>query len=292
MAASENKSESNLKIKAYSDGRFTDEKGEFEVKLNPSNLKISTDLNYNFSTGLGSSRNRIRYNASMPRVLQFQLCFDATGAYNGKKDDVNLQVKKLNDFLYDFKNDIKSPYYIRVIWGVIDFMGRLASLDIGYIMFEANGKPLRAEVHITVIESDTKPTASSHDSDTQEYSPYASKGNPSNGTTAEGSSSRSLVNQQSQDTTSSVYANSTDPVSEASYMNDNSSPGSLGEEGGSLGSDSNGLSNNISNGGTNPGPMSFQSNTAADLSATRKFSLTKEIFDDIRHAENWVKSKV
>lgn len=156
MPAVDNKSESRLIIKAYSDSNFTEEKGVFSTTINPNDIRISSSLNYNFSTGLGSPSNYVKYNTSSPRTLDFVLCFDATGVYNGKKDDVHEKVNDLNNLIYDFKEDLKSPYYIRVIWGIIDFKGRLSCMETAYTMFEANGKPIRAQVEVSVIECKDK----------------------------------------------------------------------------------------------------------------------------------------
>jgi hypothetical protein len=160
MSAIDNKSESRLIIKAYSDSNFSEERGAFSTTFNPSDIRISSSLNYNFSTGLGSPSNYVKYNTSPPKILDFVLCFDATGVYNGRKDDVHERVNDLNNLMYDFKEDLKSPYYIRVIWGVVDFKGRLSSMETMYTMFEPNGKPIRAQIEISVVECNDKMSVS------------------------------------------------------------------------------------------------------------------------------------
>lgn len=305
MASAENKSESTLKIKAYSDSGFTNEKGEFETKLNPSDLKISSGLNYNFSTGLGSPRNQLRYSASMPRVLKFRLCFDATGAYNGRKDDVNLQVKNLNDFLYEFKSEIRSPYYLRVIWGVIDFKGRLGHLDISYIMFEANGKPLRAEVAIVIIECEMKPVQSSIDNSIAKTTSPSDKTIPNDDTPTKTGNSSNLANQQNENTPpnnadgGNTTSESTDGTSPINDKAEAQSPNALGGEASALGSGSNGGPNSLLSDANSLKNIqnasmigSLKSDIAGGMLATAELALIKEIFDDIRDAGNWVKSKV
>lgn len=153
MAATDNKSDSKLIIKAYSDNKFSTEKGEFTTEMNPSSIKISSNLSYSIANSLGSPSNNIKYNTSLPRILEFSITFDGTGIYNGKKESVSTQVDKLKSLVYDFQDTVKSTYYIRVIWGLLDFKGRLVSMDVSYVMFEANGVPLRAEVDISIIES-------------------------------------------------------------------------------------------------------------------------------------------
>jgi len=143
---------SKLVIKAYNDDGFASLKGEFSASINPANLKITSTVDYTTSQGMGSASMALRYNVSPPRTLNFKLLFDNTGIIPDAGINVKDQLERLRNVVYDFQEELSSPYYIRVIWGVIDFKGKLINLDTSYTMFQADGSPIRAEVDITVLE--------------------------------------------------------------------------------------------------------------------------------------------
>ena len=141
-----------LTIKAYADEKFSSQQGEFTAAINPENLKITSGVDYHTAQGLGASSTALKYKASLPRVLTFNLLFDGTGVFPGAEEDVEKQVNQLKEIMYDFQGNIHAPYYIRVIWGTIDFPGKLTNLALSYTMFQANGTPIRAQAEIAVVE--------------------------------------------------------------------------------------------------------------------------------------------
>jgi len=150
---------SKLSIKAYSDDSFSMQKGEFSASINPKNLKISSSIDYATSQGMGSPSMALRYNVSPPRILTFKLLFDNTGIIPNADADVKTQLESLKNIIYDFQEDINSPYYVRVTWGIIDFKGKLVNLETSYTMFQSDGAPIRAEVDMVIIEEITPPTS-------------------------------------------------------------------------------------------------------------------------------------
>ena len=73
-------------IKVYSDNTFSTEKGEYITMINPSNINITNDIEYNNSQ-LGYNTNwQLRYQSYTPRVLSFALLFDSTGILTQSKN--------------------------------------------------------------------------------------------------------------------------------------------------------------------------------------------------------------
>ena len=149
---------SKLIIKAYSDEGFSVSKGDFSASINPAHLKIVSSVDYDTSQGMGSSSMALRYNVSPPRSLYFKLLFDNTGVIPESDAKVKDQLDSLYNIIYNFQDELSSPYYIRVIWGVIDFKGKLVNLETSYTMFQADGAPIRAEVDIAILE-DVNPSS-------------------------------------------------------------------------------------------------------------------------------------
>ena len=144
---------SQLTIKAYADDEFTTQKGEFETLINPPEYTIVSDVDYHIAQSMGIAGGALQYNTSAPRKLNLQLHFDETFLPAAeKKKSVAAQIQELNDVVYKYQEEGHSPYYVRVIWGTLDFRGKLSKLSVKPTMFEKQGSPIRADVELVVLE--------------------------------------------------------------------------------------------------------------------------------------------
>ncbi|AXI24305.1 Putative afp12-like protein [Cardinium endosymbiont of Sogatella furcifera] len=144
---------SKLVIKACRDNKFSSFIGEFITSINPENLVIKSAVSYHIPGGTPPSAHLLKYRGSPPKLLSFSLLFDNTGIMPGSNTiAVMEQVKQLQDVAYSVQKKNNAPNYIRVIWGQIDFKGRLVDLDMIYSMFQVDGTLVRAEAHIAVLE--------------------------------------------------------------------------------------------------------------------------------------------
>ena len=144
---------SKLVIKACSDNKFSSFTGEFTTSINPENLMIKSGVAYHTQHQAMGSSSLLKYRGSPPKLLSFSLLFDNTGIMPGSNTIVVMeQIKQLQDIIYNVQKKNNAPNYIRVIWGQIDFKGRLVDLDIVYSMFQVDGTLLRAEAVISILE--------------------------------------------------------------------------------------------------------------------------------------------
>ena len=60
-----------LTIKTYSDDGFSTEKGEYVATINPSNLRITNDIDYNDSPLPFNNSWKLKYNSSLINRLKF-----------------------------------------------------------------------------------------------------------------------------------------------------------------------------------------------------------------------------
>ncbi|MGI2298673.1 hypothetical protein ACRRVB_02655 [Candidatus Cardinium hertigii] len=143
---------SKLVIKACNDNKFSSFTGEFITSINPENLTIKSAVSYHVPEGMPGA-NLLKYCGSPPKLLSFSLLFDNTGIIPGSnRIAVMEQVKQLQNITYNPHKKHNAPNYIRIIWGHIDFKGRLVDLDIVYSMFQVDGTLVRAEARIAVLE--------------------------------------------------------------------------------------------------------------------------------------------
>ncbi|WP_243575209.1 CIS tube protein [Candidatus Cardinium sp. cByotN1] len=142
---------SKLVIKACSDNKFSSFIGEFITSINPENLAITSKVLYDVAKPIANPH--LAYRGPGPKELSFSLLFDNTGIIPGSNTiAVMEQIKQLQDVAYNVHKTNNAPNYIRIIWGQIDFKGRLSDLDIVYSMWQVDGTLVRAEARIVVLE--------------------------------------------------------------------------------------------------------------------------------------------
>ena len=141
----------------YADSSFSSPKGEeFVVTINPSAFKITSRVDYHLSQGMGTGDAKLRYSGSAPKVLSFSLLLDNTGVFPNTEEDITSQLTRLQKVAYDFQEDIHSPYYIRIVWGKLDFHGRLIELNSDFDNFlpvPSEPVPVGGKIDIKVIEA-------------------------------------------------------------------------------------------------------------------------------------------
>ena len=96
--------------------------------------------------------------------VSFDLWFDSTGAIpesNEVKDDITT----LQDLLVKYNGSIHSTNYTKLQWGSMKFVGQLQSLSIDFLLFNAQGDPLRAKASLSFSEMQDAETRSKIEDD-------------------------------------------------------------------------------------------------------------------------------
>ncbi len=152
-----------LKIKAYSDERFSEEisEGEFKSLLNPDKYTFNYKIEQNNNQASGTSSSAVRFNKIPPENLDLEFVFDRTGVvvdYGSSSTDADDKVYKdegngiIDDIeqfkrvVFDYNGDNHRPNYLVISWGTLLFKGTLTEMNITYKLFKSDGLPLRASV--------------------------------------------------------------------------------------------------------------------------------------------------
>jgi nucleoid-associated protein YgaU len=145
---------------------FLDPSSSIEVSFNPSSIKFAAATDFPQVNNPDSDDGyRMFYSGTIPTTLDMDLLFDTT--ITG--DDVR---EKYIDFLLDLTrpdpdSDPPQPPRCRFTWGEFaEFEGVLVNLRVNYTFFLPNGRPVRAEVDLTIKKPDeatggTNPTSRS-----------------------------------------------------------------------------------------------------------------------------------
>ncbi|MDW7693772.1 hypothetical protein R9C00_03360 [Flammeovirgaceae bacterium SG7u.111] len=151
-----------LKIKSFTDSKFQ-QKGskEFDLPINPEEFIQNLSVKLNTTQAQGTQGNNPRYNSTEPETLALDFVLDGTGvlelpeALKGKS--VPEQIEVLRDVVYKLEGDTHEPKYLKILWGEMlgedkAFECRLSAMNITYTLFSPEAKPLRAKIHLELLE--------------------------------------------------------------------------------------------------------------------------------------------
>lgn len=151
-----------LKIIAYEDPKYEVAAGkEYEAFVNPEELIESSRVDYSQCQGEGTSGTELKFKRTLPSKITVNLIFDATGVLTHKAGFTNLfsspepleeQLDRFKEIVKGYNGDTHSTYYLKIVWGILIFHGKLTKLDITYSIFKPDGNPMRAHARATFTE--------------------------------------------------------------------------------------------------------------------------------------------
>lgn len=143
-----------LVVRAYSAPDYAESAlvGTFTAYVNPAELTIAYEMEYDAAQGSGTTGARMDFKKVKPGDLQLVFFLDGTGA-NGTRIDVQEQVDAFTD-LTGYNGDIHRPNYLLVAWGTITVKRCvLKSASIAYKLFKPDGTPLRAAISASFVDA-------------------------------------------------------------------------------------------------------------------------------------------
>lgn len=136
-----------LTILSFAKADYSDPKpeGRFEAYVNPSEITLAYEIEYDSAQGAGTTNSRMTFKKAKPGDLSLTFFLDGTGA-NGKQIDVQ---KKIEEFQLTtgYSGQIHRTKYLKVMWGTLQIKRCvLKSASIAYKLFQPNGIPVRAVI--------------------------------------------------------------------------------------------------------------------------------------------------
>lgn len=129
-----------------------DSSAEFKAMLNPSEFSHKRAITYNTRRTLGQVGADTKFSAVNPDTVGFSLVLDGTGVVpkppGARRQEVEAQIKMLNDVVYKYVGSKHEPGHVRLLWGTLILYGRLTDMSINYTLFKPSGDPLRAKVSL------------------------------------------------------------------------------------------------------------------------------------------------
>lgn len=135
-----------LMIKAYEKPDYTgDPVGTFQAFINPNEITLSYELEYDSAQGSGTTGSRMEFKKMKPGDMSLTFFIDGTGA-TGTPLDVQQQVEQFQ-IVTGYNGTIHRPNYLKVVWGTLQVKRCvLKGASIAYKLFKPSGIPLRAVI--------------------------------------------------------------------------------------------------------------------------------------------------
>lgn len=117
----------------------------FEAFVNPGEISLGYEIEYDASQGQGSTNSRMTFKKAKPGDLSLAFFLDGTGA-NGRDCDVQKAIEKFQS-VTGYSGKIHRTRYLKVGWGTLSIKRCvLKSASIVYKLFKPDGVPLRAVI--------------------------------------------------------------------------------------------------------------------------------------------------
>lgn len=136
-----------LTILAYTAPDYSGEplSTRFEAFVNPSEITLSYEAEYDSAQGSGTTGSRMSFKQMKPGELALTLFLDGTGA-SGRPLDVQQKIEEFQT-VTGYNGDIHRPNYLKAMWGTLQVKRCvLKSASITYKLFRPDGVPLRAVI--------------------------------------------------------------------------------------------------------------------------------------------------
>lgn len=141
-----------LCIVAYAQPNYQGEVGRFEADVNPAELTVGYEVEYDSAQGSGTTNSRMTFKKIKPSDLSLNFFLDGTGA-NGRPIEVRERVARFQA-VTGYNGDIHRPNYLEIGWGTLPVRRCvLKSATITYKLFAADGAPLRAVIAATFTDN-------------------------------------------------------------------------------------------------------------------------------------------
>ena len=124
----------------------------YTLQLNPSSLKHTFNIQYSNpcddKQAAGSLAKKLSFSHYDSETLTFDALFDSTGVTESANAQIKTKIDGLKKSVYKYDGSYHEPQPVNIVWGALDFDGRLTTMSVDYTLFDTSGIPLRAKVSL------------------------------------------------------------------------------------------------------------------------------------------------
>lgn len=157
-----------MKITGYRDEEYQDKipLKSYRLMINPDTIKWDRSIEYAEEQAPDTSTPSQRYKSTPSEKLSFDIVIDCTGVVDADRTNMNDEVKKLKDIVFEYDGNIHRPNFVQIRWGKnFEFKGVLTTFDTSYTLFKPDGNPLRAKISLSFNKYISSITVKKKDAD-------------------------------------------------------------------------------------------------------------------------------
>jgi len=123
--------------------------------FNPKDYTVTKNNNWTFKQQAGVGLPKVQFGGGAPQELSFELLFDNLEGAHDIVLDINrlLQLMEADSQFARGKATARPPY-VTFLWENTMFKGAVKSLSVQYLRFRDDGRPIRAQVKLSLIQTE------------------------------------------------------------------------------------------------------------------------------------------
>ena len=129
--------------------------GEFTTFIDPGDLKFSRATEPTTDAVPGAKSRVPRFKCVRPGVLKLNFILDHANLIemackSDSEDSIGPELGRLREATMKMGKEQRQPPVVKVIWGPFQWLGRVTEMNIDYMLFSPNGRPIRARVTLSM----------------------------------------------------------------------------------------------------------------------------------------------
>jgi hypothetical protein len=135
-------------IEAFDDEKLQNKRSEkFSAMFNPNKYNLKYEIEYDKKSASGSSPSAPKFSNMKQQELTLEFFLDCTGVENAEGIFVDQKVDEFLKVSYRYEGSKHKNNYLRITWSYLVFDCVLKDVDISFILFRSDGRPLRAKLN-------------------------------------------------------------------------------------------------------------------------------------------------
>jgi hypothetical protein len=124
--------------------------GGYTLQLNPESIKRNRAIVIEAGEAGDTGAQVNQYKTYGDETMDLDFFLDCTGAIPGSPDSVDDEIESLSKTIYDYAGEIHKPKYLFVEYGSFSFRCMMTAFNTEYMLFDQDGKALRAKIHLAL----------------------------------------------------------------------------------------------------------------------------------------------
>lgn len=124
---------------------------EYAAMINPASITRTLNVVNNKKGSRGSAHSDGQWMGLESETLNFDLIFDGTGLVDPSRTDIDQEIDKFLKVVYICPETNNEASFVEIVYGKLNVLCKLQSMNINYQLFDREGHPVRAKLSCSFI---------------------------------------------------------------------------------------------------------------------------------------------